>query len=185
MLVGIVKPETAKGIIHKFIEKDLYFACELFAWSSIDVYEEKFIKLISKIDIHSREYLLNLNSVVSFYIKVLDHLQRAKRLDEPISTGYMRGLGIAYWEKLDHELAMDTYKKAIPIYEQNQMLNHPEYAKCQMNLGIAYRDIGESDEAIQNLEFVLSIFDQSVGKDHPDYNKCLKELMEVKSWSKE
>ena len=64
LLAGIAMPEAAKDIINVFIEKDPYLACEIYAWSSIAGYEAGFIDVIkNKIDIHSRGYLLNLNSV--------------------------------------------------------------------------------------------------------------------------
>lgn len=174
LLAGIVKPEIAKSIIHKFIEKDLYLTCDMFAWSSITTYEEEFIELIStKIHTHSREYLLNLNEVVFFYLKVLALLQKAGRLHNPISADYMRGLGIVYRNKLNYDQAIKAYKKAIKIYEKNNMQTHLEYARCHMNLGITYWNKLDYGRAIEVYTKATSIYEKNQMQAHPDYAHCL------------
>ncbi len=177
LLVGIVRPEIAKDVIHQFIEKDLYLACEVFAWSSIATYEKEFIDLMcKKIDISSSEYLLSLNEVISFLLKVLDLLQKAEKIKEPISADYMQSLGNAYAGKSDYDRAIEYYKKAILICEKNNMQTYPNYAACLMNLGIAYMCKPDYDRAIECCKKAIEIYEKNGMQQHPDYAKCLNNL---------
>ncbi|MGR3316891.1 MAG: DUF2225 domain-containing protein, partial [Candidatus Anammoxibacter sp.] len=173
LLAGIVRPEIVKEIIQPFIEKELYLACEIFAWSSIEKYEEVFIDLIkSKIDINSREYLLNLNEAVSFYIKVLDILQKCGKGGEPDYALCNMNLGVVYWSKLDNDDAIDSYKLAIEILKKNNMQAHPDYALCYMNLGITYRSKLDHDRAIDFYKDAIGIYKENNMQTHPDYARC-------------
>lgn len=119
------------------------------------------------------------------YTQSYQWLKKALAISEEI--GDFKGLAMTYniiagihHDKLDHDKAIEVYEKAIKIYEQNQMQNHPDYARCQMNLGLAYADTGKKDNALQSLELALSIFEKSVGKAHPHYQLCLKNIGRIK-----
>ncbi len=173
LLSGIISADKAKALISGFIPKDPYLACEMFGWSSISGFDAEFIDQINnKIDIRSREYLLNLGEVISFYIKVLDLLEVDKRENESIYTDYLQRLGIAYRNKLDYDQAIKVFKKAIKIYEQNRMQNHPDYARCHVNLGLAYWYKLDYDGAIEAYQKAIGIYEQNQMQNHPEYAKC-------------
>ncbi|MEW6618147.1 MAG: DUF2225 domain-containing protein [bacterium] len=95
---------------------------------------------------------------------------------EPISPDELQRLGIAYAKELDYERAIEAFKMAIRIYEDNQMQNHPDYALCQMNLGIAYDGKLDYDRAIEAFQEAIKIYSANQMQNHPFYALCQMSL---------
>ena len=174
LLVSIVDPEIANSFVHKFIEKDIYLACDMFAWSTIDTYDAEFLFLMRrKIDIYSREYLFNINVVITFYLKMLDLIQRAGKLIEPMSADYYQDLGASYLNRLNHDRATESYKKAIQIYEINNMQNNPKYPMLLSNLACAYDNKLDNERALEIHKKAIKVFEKNKLRNHPNYAQSL------------
>lgn len=160
-LAGIAEPQNSKAIIQKSLEKDLYLACELFAWSSIDTYDHEIVESISdKIKYDSWEYRTNLKSVFRFYLKALDLWQKANKHDEPISAFFRLNLGIAYFLEGDFEMVIKHCTEAISIYENSNMGRCRYVGLCFELIGCAHTHKFDSETAGKYLEKAKSISEE-------------------------
>jgi tetratricopeptide (TPR) repeat protein/transcriptional regulator with XRE-family HTH domain len=170
--VGIVDANISGALVNKFIDKNLFYACELFSWSSIEDYKHKCV--IKIINLLEQEPLIMdypiLNLILFYNLKVLNLLKDAKKDNHPVAIRFYLRMGLTYSKGFIENLARKNFKKAHSILKKYRTPDHLDYATYYMMLGLNHRMKWECDDAIKYFRKALNIFEKN---DSQKLNKAL------------
>ena len=178
--IGNVASETSIDLIKEIVKKNIYFACELFAWSSITNYDELLVSTIDqKIDEKSINYYQNIDKVVLFYLKALELLDSNMIRNSSDRTNLFDNLGKAYLTKNENEKAIKCLQKTLSILKKEDNDVVLRYASINMTLGVVYAKISKYAFAEKYFKKAISIYNNNNMNQCLDNLKCIVNLGNV------
>ena len=112
----------------------------------------------------------------------LDALKRKERRYGPHSVEAavcLTNIGSVYFDRGDFTGAVDSYHRALAIYEGHGLQDSADFATLTMNLGSARMKLGDEDEALDHYERCLAIRRRLLPPDHPQIAGVLRNISAV------
>lgn len=109
-----------------------------------------------------------------------DRVENVNGLLHPNTAGALNNLGLIYQARGEHEKALESFERALRIYETTRGKEHPSVAASLLNLTIPLESMGRYDEAAAHMKTALELAEKAFGPENPNVLKLRDDLEKMR-----